>query len=76
MKLTYDTIAQSVEASKEIQDLVPPVLLAIRRELKLPLNEQQYLELMEEMNQNAGRSFDEFMRKVRADDIVAKDENA
>lgn len=58
--------AQCMNAFFRISKLVPPAVLAIRRELDLPIEEKDYLDICMK-NMNTGQEvFDAFMRRMTA----------
>lgn len=67
MKLTCDMLIECVKAGGQIQDFVTPVLLSIRKELDLPLDQERYRKIVEQIGQEGKQAFDEFITEIKRD---------
>jgi hypothetical protein len=65
MKLTYKMLADCVEAAGQMQGFVTPVLISIRKELKLPLNQERYRKIIEQIGQEGKQAFDNFIADIK-----------
>lgn len=60
LEFTQDCFNETLK----IAELIPPAILAIRKELNLPLDENSYLEACKEQVQKARAAFNEFISKT------------
>jgi hypothetical protein len=72
MKLFCDMLIECVECSKQIQDFITPALIAIRKELRLPFDQEQYRKLVEQVNREGKQAFDNFVAELKKDIKVPK----
>jgi hypothetical protein len=66
-KLSFDMLDECVKVGEQIQNFIIPVLIAIRKELKLPLNQKRYKEIIEQVRQDGKRTFDTFIADIKKD---------
>lgn len=67
MKLTCNLLVECVENTGQIQNFVTPVLVAIRKELKLPLDQERYRKIIEQIGQEGKKTFDKFIADIKRD---------
>jgi hypothetical protein len=72
MKMSCDMLVECIESSRQIQDLVTPALIAIRKELNLPFDREGYQELIENVNREGRQAFDKFVAELKKDVDIAK----
>jgi hypothetical protein len=59
-------IEECIGEANRLNRLVVPVVVAVRTELDIPINEAAYMELMEESNKRQEASLNNFMKKMRS----------
>ena len=65
MRLTCDMLVECTKVGRQIQSFVMPVLLSIRKELNLPLDQERYLKTTEQIGQEGERVLDELIDKIK-----------
>jgi hypothetical protein len=66
-KLSFDMLDECVKIGGQIQNFMTPLLIAIRKELKLPLNQKRYKEIIAQVGQEGKQAFDTFIGDIKKD---------
>ena len=67
IKMTCDMSVECLEATMQIQRFFVPLLIAIRKELKLPFDPKKCLKPLEQINREAREPLDKFIRDITKD---------